>query len=64
MTDRQDISAQSCLYFGMVRHARYRPRRHRFAYRVFNIYADIDALEAGALRPERVQDRKAEYLQG
>lgn len=49
MTDRQDISAQSCLYFGMVRHARYRPRRHRFAYRVFNIYADIDELEAGAL---------------
>ncbi|MGB0342070.1 MAG: DUF1365 domain-containing protein [Parvibaculales bacterium] len=49
MSGEQDISAQSCLYFGTVRHARYRPRRHRFTYRVFNIYADIDALEAGAL---------------
>lgn len=49
MTAGQDIWAQSCLYFGTVRHARYRPRRHRFTYRVFNAYVDIDALESGAL---------------
>ena len=34
----------SCLYFGRVMHARLRPFRHRFAYRVFSIFVDLDEL--------------------
>jgi DUF1365 family protein len=42
----------SCLYLGHVMHRRVRPVRHRFVYRVFCLYADIDELPAldGRLR--------------
>lgn len=35
---------RSCLYAGRVMHARFRPVRHRFVYRVFSILLDIDEL--------------------
>lgn len=35
---------QSCLYFGKVMHARLRPFRHRFTYRVCYLHADLDEL--------------------
>ncbi len=34
------------LYFGNVMHARLRPFRHRFAYRVFSMLVDLDELPA------------------
>lgn len=37
---------QSCLYFGQVMHARLRPFRHRFAYRVFSMLVDLEELPA------------------
>lgn len=33
------------LYFGHVMHCRLRPFRHRFVYRVFSLFADIDSLD-------------------
>ena len=33
------------IYHGQVRHARYRPKRHRFSYSVFSFLLDIDHLE-------------------
>jgi DUF1365 family protein len=35
---------ETCLYFGNVMHARLRPFRHRFAYGVFSLLVDLDAL--------------------
>ncbi len=35
---------ETCLYFGNVMHARLRPFRHRFAYGVFSMLLDLDAL--------------------
>ncbi len=37
------------LYMGEVRHARYRPKRHRFSYRVFSALLDVDAIDRGSL---------------
>ena len=34
--------AASSLYFGRVMHHRLRPFPHRFTYRVFSIWLDID----------------------
>ncbi|MEC8176942.1 MAG: DUF1365 family protein, partial [Pseudomonadota bacterium] len=47
------MSAQtrSAIYTGTVRHARYTPTRHRFAYRVFSLYLDVDDLDASANLP-------------
>ncbi|WP_193170653.1 DUF1365 domain-containing protein [Nisaea nitritireducens] len=44
--------ANSCLYRGMVTHARLIPFRHRFAYRVFSMLLDLEEIEtlAGRLR--------------
>ena len=39
----------NALYFGEVRHARYRPRTHRFTYRVFSALLNVDDLDAGSL---------------
>lgn len=39
----------NALYFGQVRHARYRPRTHRFAYRVFSALLNVDDVDAGHL---------------
>lgn len=36
------------LYFGRVIHARSRPRKHRFAYKVFSMLINIDRLEDAA----------------
>ena len=35
---------ESCLYFGEVMHRRLRPMQHRFRYRVFSLYVDLDEL--------------------
>ena len=37
-------SLRSCFYVGRVMHARHRPRRHRFDYRVFWLQVDLDEL--------------------
>ncbi len=36
---------QSCIYEGRVRHARRKPVPHRFRYRVFMLYLDLDELD-------------------
>ena len=36
----------SCLYFGRVMHKRLIPFRHRFTYRVFSLFIDLDELPA------------------
>lgn len=36
----------SAIYAGIVRHARYTPARHRFTYRVFSLFLDVDDLDA------------------
>lgn len=38
-------SMKSALYFGRVMHHRVRPVGHRFTYRVFSLFADLDELE-------------------
>ena len=35
-------AAAGCLYLGRVMHARFKPCTHRFVYRVFSLYLDID----------------------
>lgn len=35
---------ESCLYVGKVMHARMKPVRHQFTYRVFSLFADLEAL--------------------
>ncbi len=40
----------AAIYYGHVMHCRLRPFRHRFVYRVFSLFADIDALDALAAR--------------
>lgn len=35
---------QSCIYEGLVSHTRRQPRRHRFRYRLFMMYVDLDEL--------------------
>lgn len=37
---------QSCIYEGRVRHTRLTPATHRFDYRVFMMYLDLDELES------------------
>jgi len=49
-TEVKPVQGSSCLYFGRVTHARLRPFRHRFAYRVFSLYIDLDDLPALARR--------------
>jgi len=40
-----DRQLQSCLYVGHVMHRRLRPFGHRFRYRIFSFYLDLDELE-------------------
>lgn len=40
----------AAIYYGHVMHCRLRPFRHRFVYRMFSLFADIDALDALAAR--------------
>jgi len=35
---------EPAIYTGVLRHRRYRPRRHEFAYRLFMAYLDVDRL--------------------
>jgi len=37
---------ESALYLGTVRHRRFAPRGHRFAYPLFMLYVDLDEVEA------------------
>lgn len=39
----------SALYVGAVRHARYQPKTHRFGYRVFSAYLNVDDLDGDRL---------------
>lgn len=39
----------NAIYFGEVRHARYRPRTHRFRYRVFSTLLNVDDIDTGSL---------------
>ncbi len=44
-TARPDSAVlRSCLYFGEVMHKRLRPFSHRFRYRVFSLFLDLDEL--------------------
>lgn len=38
------MSGASCVYVGTVQHARHAPRPHRFRYRLFQLYLDLDEL--------------------
>lgn len=45
-TETQDASGiAAALYFGDVMHARLKPMRHRFSYRVMSLLIDLDRLE-------------------
>ena len=35
----------SCLYHGVLRHRRFRPKAHQFRYSVFMAWLDLDELE-------------------
>jgi hypothetical protein len=40
------VSVESALYFGSVRHRRFAPVVHALAYPIFQLYADLDELDA------------------
>jgi hypothetical protein len=40
------LDAAAALYFGEVMHARLKPMRHRFSYRVMSLLIDLDRLDA------------------
>ncbi len=48
----------SAIYKGYLRHRRYRPKAHRFCYRVFMMYLDLDELES-VLQTSRWWSRKS-----
>ena len=39
----------SCIYEGRVRHTRNSPALHRFNYRLFMMYLDLETARAGAI---------------
>lgn len=41
--------ASNAIYVGTVRHARYRPKTHRFSYRVFSAFLNVDDIDADRL---------------
>ncbi|MET0314466.1 MAG: DUF1365 domain-containing protein [Hansschlegelia sp.] len=41
-------AAAASLYPGVVRHSRLKPKRHRFAYKVFSLLIDVDRLDEAA----------------
>ena len=63
-------ATHSCIYEGLVRHARHRPVAHRFSYRLFLLYldlAEIDRVFEGRLlwsasRPAPARFRRADHL--
>lgn len=44
ITDLSDSRLDGAIYFGHVMHHRHHPFQHRFRYRVFSLYADMEAL--------------------
>ena len=64
------MSRQSAIYEGWVRHRRFRPARHRFVYRLFMMYLDLDELSSlfdrrwlwSARRPNFASFRRADHL--
>ena len=60
----------SALYRGQVRHTRYKPRRHAFRYRLFQVYLDLDELPqtldrlwfCSSRRPAPVRFRRSDHL--
>jgi DUF1365 family protein len=60
----------SALYFGRVRHRRFAPRAHAFAYRLYMVYLDLGELEQAfrgrwlwsARRPAAAWFRRADFL--
>ncbi len=44
-SDSSQIKDTISLYFGYVTHIRVRPKYHKFKYRVFSIYADLELLQ-------------------
>ena len=60
----------SSLYRGLVRHTRYKPRRHDFRYRMFQFYLDLDELPGvldrlwfcSSRRPAPVRFRRRDHL--
>ena len=61
---------KSCIYEGVVRHARHRPVRHKFSFRLFLLYLDLDEIDAvfadrlfwSANRPAPARFRRADHL--
>ena len=61
---------QSCIYEGQVRHTRTRPAHHRFQYRVFLMYLDLDELPTlfnrfwlwSARRPALARFRREDHI--
>lgn len=61
---------QSCIYEGVVRHARHRPVTHRFSYRLFLLYLDLaeldqvfaDRLFWSTKRPAPARFRRTDHL--
>lgn len=60
----------SCLFAGQVRHRRFAPRAHQFAYRLFYVYLDLDELDQvfarrwlwSVRRPALAWFRRRDYL--
>jgi DUF1365 family protein len=46
ITKAETLDAAAVLYFGDVMHARLKPIRHRFSYRVMSLLIDLDRLDA------------------
>lgn len=44
-SDAPDAVRRSALFFGRIHHARHRPRPHRFSYRLFQLYLDLDEVD-------------------
>lgn len=49
MKNKVTSGQSNALYVGAVRHARYQPKTHRFGYRVFSAYLNVDELDANQL---------------
>ena len=60
----------SAIYEGRVRHRRHAPRAHAFAYRMAQLYLDLDEIDAvfrerwlwSVDRPNLAQFRRADFL--
>ena len=60
----------SCIYEGRVRHTRLKPARHRFSYKLFMMYLDLDEIPAlfkgrwfwSTRRPTLARFRRSDHL--